>query len=220
MKSLAFHGVREDFTSTVLSWALNTGQVVTQLAWEAQHVWGEEAGAEKGSPQLTVLGGAGPIQTLQGEDPFNHILHRFSLKPLATYLIFHVYVCVCVCTCISHMCLCVCPLPSSSLPERKFPKNRNCTYKLFCVQIYWRIACKVLNSLLLEISKHLFTQQTDNLTSVLVKSPKFPGSLRILMFNFIRRLSGGACLHTSGLGRGVIWVQTAWLLALLGGQLL
>lgn len=125
---------------------------------------------------------------------------------------------VCVCTCISHMCLCVCPLPSSSLPERKLPENRNCTYKLFCVQIYWRIACKVLNSLLLEISKHLFTQQTDNLTSVLVKSPKFPGSLGVLMFNFIRRLSGGACLHASGLGQGVIWVQTAWLLALLGGS--
>ena len=67
VKSLAFHGVREDFTSTVLSWALHTGQVVTQLAWEVQHVWGDEAGAEKGSPQLTVLGGTGPIQTLQGE---------------------------------------------------------------------------------------------------------------------------------------------------------
>lgn len=50
MKSLAFRGVREDFTSTVLSWVLNTGQVVTQLAWEAQHVRGEEAGAGKGSP--------------------------------------------------------------------------------------------------------------------------------------------------------------------------
>lgn len=133
MKSLAFHGVREDFTSTVLSWALNTHQIVTQLAWKAQHVWVEEAGAEKGSPQLTVLGDAGPIQTLKGIDPFNHILHRFSLKPLATYFIFHV--CVCVYTCVSHMCLCVCPLPSSSLPECKLPKNGNCTCMLFCVQI-------------------------------------------------------------------------------------
>lgn len=48
MKSLAFYGAREDFTGTVLSWALNTGQAVMQPAWEVQHVWVGEAGGKTG----------------------------------------------------------------------------------------------------------------------------------------------------------------------------
>lgn len=76
----------------------------------------------------------------------------------------HAHVCICVHICLSvcvHVCvmhMSVCPLHSSS-PEYKLPDSGSWNCMPVFIHIEQRVTCKVLSSLLLEISKHPCTQQ-------------------------------------------------------------